>query len=66
MAADVTLGGGAQHGVAQGMDGNIAIRVCLQSPVMGYTNATEHHVVAIAESVNVQPLSNPELHLSPP
>ena len=63
MMSDVTQGRRPKHGIAKGMNGNIAIGVCRQAPVMGQANATEHDMVTIGERVNIQALSNPELHL---
>ena len=62
MPADITQGRGTQQGIAQGMQGDIAVRMRRETGVMGNAHAAEHHMIARTERMDIEALSNTEFH----
>lgn len=62
MPADVAESGRSQQGVAQGVEGDVTVRVRHQPPDVRNAHAPEHHVIAVSEGVNVEPLTDTEIH----
>ena len=65
MLSDVSLAERAQHGIAQRVDHDVAVGVRHHPPVVRDVHATQHHVIAVAEGVNVESLPDPHLALHP-
>src|SRR5690606_31014342 len=62
MTADVAQRQRPEHGIAQGMDRDVAVAVRDHAPRMRHAYAAEHHVVAVAESVDVEAVADSQVH----
>lgn len=62
MSADIAFCCGSKHGVTQGMQGDIAVRMGGQAFFMVYSDTTEHDMVALTKGVYVNTLSDPNFH----
>ena len=62
MVADVAQRERAEDGVAQRVDGHVAVAVGDQAARMRHLDAAEHDVVAVAEAVDVEAVADAELH----
>ena len=66
VATDVAERECAEDGVAQRVDHHVAIAVCLDPARVRDPHAAEHHVVAVAEGVDVEALADAQVHVAAP
>ena len=64
MLADVAQCQRAEHRIAQGMQGHVAIAVRFDAAIMRDAHAAQHDVVARAESMHVETLADPHRHVA--
>src|SRR5690606_25276503 len=62
VAPDVAQRQRAEHRVAQRMDGDVAIAVRDHATRVRHAHAAEHHVVAVAEGVDVETMADSQVH----
>ena len=58
MLADVAVGDGPKHGVGDGVEGNIGVRMAYQTMVMGDSNPTQSDMITGAELMHVEALAD--------
>src|SRR5262249_56853345 len=54
MHTDIALGERTEKGIDERMKNDVGIRMPGQSARMGHAHATKHHVIAVAEAVNIE------------
>ena len=64
MTSDVTQRSGAQHGIAERVQGNITVRMGRQSLFVGNPDTAQYDVITFTKSVNIDTLSNTCFHFN--
>jgi hypothetical protein len=62
MSSNITQGRRTQHCITQGVQGYVTIGMGRQTLAVINTHTTQHHVVAFTETVDINTLSNAEIH----